>query len=230
MLKFILDILAPKKCQTCQKEWHFLCKDCYNEIKNFEKICYSCKGLSKKFEVCDTCSRKVFYDKVIVLKHYKDKNFSKIIKEAKFYWKKEIFEELSHKLYGLFIENQKIRKLDDFLIVSVPSFWTRKLKRWYNSSEVLASYFSRVSKIKYDKKIIKKIKNTPQQSKLSRKKRLTNLDKSFIINKSKLKNLNWKNIILVDDVVSTGSTLNEISKELKKNKVKKVVCLVLASD
>ncbi len=230
MLKFILDILAPKKCQTCQKEWHFLCEDCYNEIKNFEKVCYVCKGLSKNFEVCKPCSKEIFYDKVIVLKHYKDKNFSKIIKEAKFYWKKEIFEELSLKLYDLFIENEKIRKLDDFLIVSVPSFWKRKFKRWYNSSDVLASYFSKISKMKYDKKVVKKIKNTIQQSKLSKKKRLTNLYKSFIINKKKLKKLDWKNIILVDDVVSTGSTLNEISKELKKNKVKKVICLVLASN
>lgn len=228
MIKFFLNILAPKKCLTCKKEGLFLCENCYNNIKDFEKICYVCKGRTKNFEVCEGCKSEVFYDKIIILKHYKEHNFDKIIKQAKFYSKKEIFEELSEKLYIKFIENQKIRKKEDFIITSIPSFWKRKFARWYNSSDVLASYFSKISKIKYDKKILKKIKNTPQQSKLSRKKRLTNLDNSFIIKKNY--NLKDKNIILVDDVVSTASTINEVSRILKENWVKNIIWIVLASD
>lgn len=227
MIKFILNILAPKKCLTCNKEGFFLCEDCYEKIKDFEKICYVCTWLSKNFSVCATCKNEVFYDKIMVLKHYRSENFSKIIKQGKFYGKKEIFLVLSQKLYELFLENEKIRKKDDFFLISVPSFWTRKFQRWYNSSQVLARYFSKVSGIEY-KNILRKTRNTLQQSKLSRKERLTNLENSIKI--IKRTNIAWKKIIVVDDVVSTGTTINEIAKILKQNWAKKVIWLCLASN
>jgi len=75
-----------------------------------------------------------------------------------------------------------------------------------------------------------KNKNTKSQSKLKVEDRLKNLDWAFKINKKYRNNLYNKTIIIVDDVVSTWSTLNEISKVLKYNKAKKVIWLVISSD
>lgn len=230
--KFFLDFIAPKKCYYCKKEWNFICEKCFYNIYNFEELCYVCQNFSKNFEVHETCKNEnnIFYDKILILKHYKNKIIKNLIKDGKFYWKTEILEEFSYFMYEKFIENEKIIKLEDFLIISIPSYFLRKWKRWYNSSEVLAKSFSKISKIPYKKNILKKIKNTKQQSKLSKEQRLENLKNSFIINKKYLKNIKNKKILIIDDVVSTWATINEVSKILKTNWAQKIVWLVVASN
>lgn len=228
--KFILDLIAPKKCYSCNKEWHFLCEDCVKIELDFSLCCYKCKWLTKNWETHEECKKNVFYDKIIVLNHYREWKTSKLIKDAKFYNKKEIFLDFSNYMYEKFILNQKMVNKNDFLIVSIPSHFTRKIKRWYNSSEVISKYFSKISWIIYKKNILKKVKNTRQQSKLSRQERLKNLEKSFKISKNKLDIIKWKKIILIDDVISTGTTINEISKILKNNWVNYVIWLIIASD
>lgn len=231
-LKIIFDFIAPKKCYSCKKEWHFICKNCFSKIYDFEEICYVCKKYSKNFEIHKNCKleNNIFYDKILVLKHYKNSLVQRLIKDGKFYGKKEILEEFSFFMYEKFIENEKIRKLDDFLVISIPSYFLRKWKRWYNSSEILAKSFANISKIKYEKNILKKVKNTKQQSKLDRKQRLVNLKNSFIINKKYLSTIKNKKILIIDDVVSTWATLNEISFILKQNWVEKIIWIIIASD
>lgn len=227
MLSFILNIIAPKKCYSCGKEWHFLCPNCYKKVKDFENICYACKNLSKNFSVHESCKQDVYYDKILVLKHYHSQDFGKIIKQAKFYGVTSIFDELALKMKELFIEHQKIRKYDDFIIMGVPWPFRRKWKRGYNSSEVLAQKFAKTLPISYQP-LCKKIKHTIQQSKLSRKKRLTNLYNSFKIKNRK--QVQGKKIIIVDDVVSTGSTINELARILKQAGAKEVIWICLASN
>lgn len=232
ILKFIFDFIAPKKCYSCKKHWKFLCEDCLKIFYDFEEICYVCKNFSKNFEVHESCKKEntVFYDKILVLKHYKNKTIQKLIKDWKFYWKREILEEFWYYLYEKFIRNEKIRKLEDFLVVSIPSYFLRKWKRWYNSSEVLAKSFAKFSKINYKKNILKKVKQTKQQSKLTREQRLVNLKDSFKINKKYLNQIKDKKIIIVDDVISTWTTINEVSKILKESWASKIIWLIIASD
>ena len=85
MFKFLKDILAPKKCYSCNKEWHFLCQKCLSKMSNFESICYICKGKTDNFEAHNNCLEYIYYDKIIILWHYKEKILSKLIKDLKFY-------------------------------------------------------------------------------------------------------------------------------------------------
>jgi predicted amidophosphoribosyltransferase len=62
-------------------------------MSNFESICYVCKGRSNNFNIHDKCKRNVYYDKIIILSHYKNKIISKLIKDLKFYSKKDIAED-----------------------------------------------------------------------------------------------------------------------------------------
>lgn len=232
IFKFLLDIVSPKKCYSCKKEWCFICKECFSSFYEFEEKCYVCKKFSKNFEVHEFCKseKNIFYDKILVLKHYKNQKIQKLIKDGKFYGKTEILEEFSYFMYEKFLENEKIDDLKDYLIISIPSYFLRRWKRWYNSSEILAKHFANFSKINYEKNILKKIKHTKQQSKLNRKERLKNLKNSFTINKFFFKKIKNKKILIIDDVISTWSTLNEISSILKQNSVEKIIWITIASD
>lgn len=230
MFKFLKDILAPKKCYSCNKEWHFLCEDCLSKMSNFESICYVCKSKSDSFEVHKKCLPEVNYDKIIILSHYKNNIISKLIKDLKFYWKRDIAEDFWLYLSSLFLENEIYKNTDDYIIISPPMWFIKKLKRWYNHSEIMAKIISKELWIKIEKSLIKKVRNTKQQSKLNRIDRLSNLSDSFKINNSKIKDIDKKTIIIVDDVVSTWSTINEIWKLLKKTGYKKIIWLIIASD
>ena len=232
IIKFIKDLIAPKKCYSCQKEWHFLCPQCLSIMSNFRPYCYVCKDFSDNYLVHNDCKKEVYYDKMIVLSHYKNTHISKLIKDAKFYSKKDIFEDFWKYLKDLLLKNIGDLWLakSDFIIIPVPMYFLRKLYRWYNQSEILANYIWEFSKIKVENKLIKRVKNTRQQSKLSKGDRRQNLDKAFKINKKILDKLDKKVFILVDDVVSTGTTINEISKLLKELWVKNIIALIIASN
>jgi predicted amidophosphoribosyltransferase len=63
-------------------------------MSNFESLCYICKGKSDNFKIHDNCLENIYYDKIIILSHYKNDIISKLIKDLKFYGKKDIAEDL----------------------------------------------------------------------------------------------------------------------------------------
>jgi len=230
------DLIAPKKCYSCKKEWHFLCEECFFKIEKhyfFDEICYICKKHSKNFLVHEKCKKEIYYDKTIILTHYKIKIIKKLIKDAKFYYKKEILDEFSEFLIEKMIkymkEELKTFKKQDFIIIPTPMTFLKKLIRWYNQTEILAKNIAKNFDFKYEKNLILKTRHTRQQSLLSRQKRLQNLKKSFKINKKIVDIVDKKIVILVDDVISTWTTVNEISKILKKFWAQKVIVITIAS-
>ncbi len=230
IINFIKDIISPKKCYSCKKEWHFLCLLCLQKIQKYTSYCYVCKLKTDDFEVHKKCQKYVYYDKIIVYCHYKNNLIKKLIKDSKFYGRQEILNEFWHHLSTLFLENEQVINNKDYIIISSPMDFFRKIIRWYNQSEILSKSISKKLKIDYNFNIIKKIKHTKQQSKLTKQNRENNLKNVFWINKKYNEFIKWKTIILVDDVISTWTTINEISKILKENWVKKVIWLVIASD
>jgi predicted amidophosphoribosyltransferase len=63
------------------------------KLNNFEPICYVCKNPSKKFEIHKDCSDGLYFQKVIILTHYKNIIIKRLITDAKFYKRKDIFED-----------------------------------------------------------------------------------------------------------------------------------------
>lgn len=230
IINFFKDLIAPKKCYSCSKEWHFLCSNCFDSIGYFESICPVCKQSSRHFEVHFYCKNDfVYYDKLIILTHYKNTAIKHLIKDAKFYQRKDILEDLSVYLWNtLFYHCDE--KMEDLIFISTPMYFWKKILRGYNQSEILTLYLSKIFWVFYHFKIIKKIKSTKQQSHLSKMERKENLKNSYKINQHELLKYKNKTFIIVDDVVSTGTTLNEIAKLLKSQGVTKVYGLCLASD
>jgi ComF family protein len=230
IFQFLKDILWPKKCYSCHQEAYFLCPDCYDKIWSFSQICPVCKEQSRDFEVHFYCKNKfVYYDKIIILTHYKNKVIKKLITDAKFHHKKDILEDFAVYLWNkLFCHIDE--KPQDIILIPTPIYFWKKLSRWYNQSEILAKNIWEMFHIEYNFKMIKKIKKTQAQSHLSKIERQENLQWSLIM-KSKIgENLKQKTFIIVDDVFSTWTTINEMAKLLKQKWVKKVYGLCIASD
>lgn len=230
LIKIIKDILAPKKCYSCWKEWHFLCLSCLKKCDNFDESCFFCKNPSMNFEIHEDCKKESNIDQIIVLTHYKNSVIKKLIKDAKFYKKKDILEDFSFYLSKLLLKYQKNIKKSDQLLIPVPMYFLRKWKRWYNQSEILSDNISKFTKILSRSDILVRKRNTIQQSKIWINQRKNNLTWAFSIKKQYVNKLKWKDIILIDDVISTWSTLEEIVKLLKKYGVWKITAVVIASD
>ena len=247
ILIFFKDILSPKKCFSCKKEGIYLCEKCFNNLDNFGEYCYICKKKSPNFKIHKKClienkllnwknfnDKKIYLDNVIVLTHYKNKIIKKLIISFKFYWKKDIWVELWEKLWKLVKNKINIsifnREGLDIVVIPVPLHWLKKIKRWFNQSEILAENIANILNINYNENIIIRKKYTRQQSKLSRQERLNNLNNSFKIDIKQVDNIDNKIIFLVDDVVSSWTTLNEIEKILKQNWAKKVIWVCVASN
>ena len=114
------------------------------------------------------------------------------------------------------------------IIIVVPISKKRQKERGYNQSELIAKEISKMLSIKIEKNIIKKLKNTPPQSSLNKEQRQENIRGVYkVFNIEKIEN---KNILIIDDIYTTGSTVNECSKMLRKAQPRKVDVLVLAKD
>ena len=123
------------------------------------------------------------------------------------------------------IRKNEIQKEVD-LIVPVPVYPAKKRERTYNHAEILATSVSKDLAIPIDTKNLKKISWTRSQSELDRKRRLENIKGSFLAVDRDV--FSGRNILLVDDVYTTGATVNEYAKALLEANAKRVISLTLA--
>ena len=138
------------------------------------------------------------------------------IHKLKFSGTTQIAEALGYYIntYISVFESSDESLLSDFdLLVPVPLSRRRENERGYNQAKLLADEISKHFNIKMNDKILKKVKDTPPQSTLSPKERKHNLDGAYKCNKD----VKGKRILLVDDVFTTGSTLQHCAKELIDN-------------
>lgn len=131
------------------------------------------------------------------------------------------YVDILAKVVEKYVENNN----NDPLMVAVPMHWSRYMIRWFNHIDFLVTRLSDKLSIPYEKPL--QANFTHRQSKLSKVKRMQNRDHAFKIK-------NWKSlpetVILVDDIISTGSTVNACAKILKESGVKKVYWVFIASN
>ena len=112
------------------------------------------------------------------------------------------------------------------LVVPVPLYKTRQKKRGFNQAEIISVKFNEVLGLHIEVNNLIRKENTPTQTKLTRRERQDNLKNAFEVkNKGAFKN---KNVLLIDDVFTTGATTEECTKMLKRAGVKNVYILTLA--
>ncbi|MDZ7377321.1 MAG: ComF family protein, partial [candidate division KSB1 bacterium] len=115
---------------------------------------------------------------------------------------------------------------DETLLIPVPLHKTRARERGYNQSALLCRAIARQTGLPYDEHILKRVRYTRSQTKLSASERLKNVNQAFrIVNKEPIQN---KNVILIDDVITTGATMNECARELITNGARTVALCAIA--
>lgn len=229
----IIDFILPPRCISCGKVLSLsdgVCEDCFNKI-NFitTPYCNKCgmpfeTASSNKKHLCGNCMR----DKKSVFRFSRsairyDDISKKMILAFKFMDKTENAHILSN---WMLLAAKDILNEGVDVIIPVPLHFTRLLKRKYNQSALLAKRLGKTTKIEVDYSSLIKHKKTKAQVDFSGKARVKNVKDAFEVkHQDKIKG---KRVLLVDDVFTTGSTLKECAKALKKAGAKSVDFLTVA--
>ncbi len=227
----LLDIFFPKKCVGCTRVGSYFCLECKNKIKQTELVCPFCERPSLGGLTHPICKRKLGLDGLWSLGIYQDP-LKKAIQKIKYRYISELSEILINILIDYWLKYQPIIletiKKDQgksWGIVAVPLHWKRENWRGFNQSELLGQSLSKKLGLDY-LDYLKRTRQTKPQVGLKSQQRKENVKGAFILATNQ--KLQTKNLILIDDVWTTGSTLKECSKVLKKGGAKKVWALTLA--
>ena len=218
--KGVLDWMYPQECVICGKEEVFLCDKCRQSLRLGEQRCAECGKESEAGWTHKKCKKRWGLDGLSVIWDYEDEKVKKIIREIKFEFNRELLREL---VKGCEFE---IGGKWDYL-VPIPLFWQRENWRGFNQAEILAEEVGEKLDLEI-KKVLRRVKKTEQQAKIKNKKeRLKNVRGVFEVREEKKDVLKGKKILLIDDVFTSGSTMREVTRVLKKAGIKSVwgVCL-----
>lgn len=228
---FFLDLIFPKECLGCGCEKTLLCQKCFSSIKlRPTQSCLACKKETNFGKFCTHCVSNYDLNGVFIASHYEQKIINKLIKSFKYYFVKELYQDLG-KIFILFLNelfDKKEQKINfqKSLIMPVPLSAYRKRWRGFNQSEILARLVAENFNLELSVNELIRIKHTRPQVKLNKIQRENNIKNCFSWNAG---DLAGRQIILIDDVVTTGATLNECAKVLKDYGAGKVWGLVLAN-
>ncbi len=229
-----LELIYPEK-NTC-----FIC-EAYDEEIADKYICPECERLIKKVEppFCSKCSKPIAHNSSTNLcreccdaeRHFEMSKspykYEGLIKNAIYsykYYNKTYFYKLFGNLLVNFMVNTGYTNFD--CIVSVPLHPSKMRKRGYNQSELLARYISSKLSIPYID-ALKRTKRTLKQSEQSKEDRRKNLKDAFAVKHSSEKVIN-SSLLLVDDIYTTGTTVDECSKALVSYGASKVYVITIA--
>ncbi|MGR3221234.1 MAG: ComF family protein [Candidatus Anammoxibacter sp.] len=230
-----IDFVYPRHCFSCDNEIEneterFVCDECKSQIKiSSENRCLKC-GLAiglyttNRVSGCLSCKNMEFrFDAVHCVTAYNG-----VIRALIHRFKYDRKEVLSVSFGNNMIEwsNSCSVMSNVDLIVPVPLFWQKRIKRGFNQSLLIAKSLAKHNSIPISINNLKRIRNTETQANLTRNQRLKNVKDAFKVKKPA--KFSGKKILLVDDVMTTGVTASECARILKAIGTQKVDVLVLA--
>ncbi|HQQ67896.1 MAG TPA: ComF family protein [Candidatus Cloacimonadota bacterium] len=208
-----IDLMIPPVCQGCQQKLPdgkaMLCDVCAAGVQSMgESSCPKCGSVLEE-GVCENC-RALDFDFELARSVYRyEEPLKTMIHNLKYREHTRSAKWLADGMAGYIAQNPIFQKSD--YIMAVPLHSVRKRERGFNQSELIARRVAKLSGIQYID-AVKRGRYTASQTMLHQEQRLTNLKGAF--RTSRPGRIAGKNILVIDDVFTTGSTLNEISKTL----------------
>ncbi len=211
-LSLLWDTIFGRSCFFCGTAGELLCSDC-------QALC--------DIALTHSIGRGRYYDDCYSACSYRNRYVKKLIAAFKY---EPFCRQLSKPLARLLVNHleavENKNNFSSFTIIPVPLSKQRRRWRGYNQSEELADELSAALGLPLDCRSLIRIKNTECQVGLSAEQRLTNVAKAFVC---PIKNsVGSKNILLIDDVMTTGATMEECAKILKENGAAAVIAVVIA--
>jgi competence protein ComFC len=222
-----VDTLFPKYCVGCNAPDTFLCQECFDKIILVkQQQCGRCLKISANGKTCQKCKQVWTLDNLLVAAYYQDGPVKELIHAFKYEGNRILKHDLIHTLQknnAIYDSINKIKR--HTIVVPVPLHFRRKWWRGFNQSEEIAKLISKELNLTMLKTALKRKHHTKIQASLHRKDRLNNLIEAF--EAKTCLNTN-SSVILVDDIATTGATLNACAIALKKAGFKRVVGVVIA--
>lgn len=213
--KSSLNLIYPPICGICGKlNSNFLCNKCQKKLES-----------QAKFKIEKNSNTNYYFEEHLYIFEYQGM-IRKVILNYKFNDKSYLYKTIVNFL----LKNEKFFQILQFYdtIIPVPISKKRRKERGYNQSELIAKEIAKNIQKEYNKQCLFKTKNITEQSKLNREERQKNIQGVYkLYNPQKIQN---KKILLIDDIYTTGSTVNECSKILIQAQPKKIGVLTLAKD
>ena len=235
----LLNFVFPLNCKICKKpiresKGYSICENCFKTIELIEQpYCIKCgKPLvptdvfKKNREIlCLDCKKKKYSFKFSRSTGVYDKVLKKCIHLFKYYGEKKLAKPLGNLMVDYLLKNNDFENEFE-LIIPVPLHKNDLKKRGFNQSVLLSKVIGDYFSIPVGESVLIKKKLTPFQVNLSKKEREKNILRSFSVEKPE--EIKGKNILILDDVFTTGATVEECAKELMKARAKNIFVLTLA--
>ena len=199
----------------------------------YKKKCYFCSSSKSSLKMCSKCYDEMIYGNFFAQRIIDgvnvyscgiyEKTLQKLIRGLKYHNQKELAYYLAKFMYEYWIQLDDKRR---FQVIPTPLHENRIKKRKYNHMELVAEEFCALSGFSLNNDLIKRVKDTKPQYKLSRQERLKNLSEAFEVDITKNSNMP---VLILDDICTTGSTFEEMIKTLKNNGITDIVCLAASS-
>ncbi len=215
LLNHFFSIFFPFRCHVCKNNCEFgivLCKDCLEKLK---------ESIHKPLEVKDTTCDFPLY----TMSSYNDFT-SDIVKIIKYKPSKKLAEKLAE----VCVEQADLKTFinSDDVLIPVPMHEKRFEERGFNQASVLAETYAKKLCCNFSPAIIRSRYTKPQAS-CTESERMTNLDKAFVLSPDIIESaFKGKRLIVIDDVATTGTTLQKSVESLKNLKAKEIIALVVA--
>lgn len=218
-----LNFIYPRNihCILCndpidRDELYSICAECKKKLKLvYGKTCVKCGKPLDELYIIDRCHDCInsshYFTKAVSCLEYEDLA-KKIIYDLKYHKKRYISYHIAKIMYDRLLCND----IDSFdMIMPVPLHKDKERERGFNQAYLICKYISKMTEIEVNSKSLIRVKNTITQNKLTKEERRENLEDAFkIINKDNIDN---RCILLIDDIYTTGSTVDQCSKVLIEN-------------
>lgn len=215
MADSIVGLLAPHRCIGCDRSGDILCKECVELfLEDVPPRCAGCKQLSDSFKTCRSCKSWLQLAKVHVITYY-DGIGERLIHEMKFESKRAACKTIATAM----ARELPINEYD--VVCPIPTAPKRVRERGFDHAVEIAKRLSKLTEIPCIKPLLR-VTNSRQVG-ATRTERMKQMESAFSLRRSELEG---KNILLVDDVFTTGATLVSASRILRDAGAKSVSAIV----
>lgn len=219
-LKYFSYLLFPKRCAVCNKVLHIsydFCEDCFKTLRpipeHYANMFISNSDIFKKH------GEKIYFDGMAGAYFHSDGS-KELIYNYKFYNRSELSDIIALSLTDTFNKYLSDKNID--CVCAVPTSFYGVLQRGFNHTEKICKALCKNISPKYIK-LLKQIKRKNTQHKLDAAARRENVKGVWAVKKKY--DIRSKNILLIDDIITTGATVNECAKILKSAGAAKVYCM-----
>jgi len=206
----LIDLLFPKTCLGCGRPETWLCSACREKIiVEFSFYCPGCQKPRGELGVCPNCSAS-YLNGVYLIAPYADKLINRALKAIKYDLAKDLTVEVLGQYLAKYFSHFQLA--GDFLLAPIPLHRRRFLQRGFNQARLIADLIGQMKNLPITDDLLVRVKYNQPQAQLKHQARLENVSGIFRVNNFGLLN---KKILLIDDVYTTGATMQEAAKVLK---------------